>query len=809
MYGGDNNFPPYEFLDEAGQPDGFNVQLVQLLAKEAGWSVEIRLRPWRETMLALDRGAVDLAMLAASEDRAVRYDLLRQVWTLRQAVVFPPNREQYPSSLSDLDSETVAVEDRSVIHELLGGLPEVQRPLLLLTHSQREALVAVAEGKATAAAGNALTLRYFTARGNLGPFAEVPVKAVSYHLTTQRGRAAELAPLELALERTMADGRFAELVEDYLAGTPDVGWRQYVGRLVAAGAAALALLLVVAGWNRSLRRQVGERTRALMAARKDLERRVQERTRELEGANQALATDNLRRQATERALRESEDRLESAMRGARLHFWDFYIAQDHVSMSPQLLESLGYDADTFAGNVERWRGMVQPEDLARLREAFSTHIAGGRPFVAEECRLLDAHGVHHWFALDGRVVERSDTGMPLRVSGTVRNIEDSKRLEAQLLQAQRLEALGRLAGGVAHDFNNLLTAILGHVELLQQGMPEDDARQEDLREIAQAGERAATLTRQMLAFARRQPVAAKVVDVNTVIGNVERLLVRLMAEDVTLAISSSDTPALVRIDPGQLEQVLMNLAVNARDAMPAGGQLRVSTDVAEIPGVEDAPTTLGAGRYVRMCVSDTGSGIPGDVLPHIFEPFFTTKEVGRGTGLGLATSYGIIAHAGGAISVRTQPGDGSEFMVWLPALTPDTPVDAARALTRAPAAMAAGDRGTVLIAEDEPQVRALIVSVLQARGYRVLTAASGKDALTVARGHEGPIHLLVSDVVMPGMSGPELAAAIRRERPALPVLLMSGYADRDGRGVPPDVPLLNKPFSVAEFTQSIRSLLDD
>ena len=804
VYGGDDNFPPYEFLDDRGRPDGFNVRLVQRIAADAGWTLDIRLRPWRETMAALETGAVDLASIARSQARETRYDFLSQIWTLRQAVLFLPGREQYPDTMSGLGHETVAVEDRSVVHEMLAALPEVQRPLLVETRSQQQALEALLGGRATAVAGNALTLRYFLTPAGID-VVEVPVKAVEYHLVTQHGRGQEFSAVLAAMQRLTATGELSALVEAHLASPPPSLWRRYAGYLTAAVVAGLALLGAALVWNSSLRRQVRERTRELTAAQRELEQRVDERTQALALVNRALEKDIEERQATERALRESEGRLESAMRGARLHFWDLFVDRRRVETSPRLLSLLGYQTDHMHGEVEPWQALMHPDDLSRIQRAFAAHAAGATPFVEEECRLRHANGIDRWFTLDGCIVEYAPDGHPTRISGTVRSIDDKKRLEADLLQAQRLEGLGRLAGGVAHDFNNLLTAILGHTELLEQRLPGDDARQEEVREIVRAARRAAGLTRQLLAFARRQPVAPRVVQLDAVVSSIERLLQRLLGEEIALVVSPDPSEARAWIDPAQLEQVVINLTVNARDAMPQGGRVTIETTVAEVRAGVEAPAGLRPGRYACLRVSDTGTGIPPDVLAHVFEPFFTTKEVGKGTGLGLSTSYGIIRQAGGAIEAQSALGRGTRFTIWLPAVD-----EAAMAPAREEqpgAHTPAAERKTILVAEDESQVRDLVQRLLERLGYSVLSAGSGPEALALAKRHPAPIDLLVSDVVMPQMSGPELAGRLRGERPSLLVLFISGYAEREGHRVPTGAPLLYKPFSLGEFVRVVNELL--
>jgi signal transduction histidine kinase/CheY-like chemotaxis protein len=383
-----------------------------------------------------------------------------------------------------------------------------------------------------------------------------------------------------------------------------------------------------------------------------------------------------------------------------------------------------------------------------------------------------------------------------------------RRLEEQLIESQKMEGIGRLAGGVAHDFNNLLTAILGYAELMESQLEDDEGLRTGLREIRLAGNRAAALTRQLLAFSSRQVLQPRTLDLNTVVSEVEKTLARLIGENVTLATRLEPALWSVKADPGQLEQVLMNLAVNSRDAMPEGGTLTFETANAVLD-VDFAAVHPGAppGEYVVLIVTDTGTGMTGEVRSHAFEPFFTTKERGKGTGLGLATAYGIVKQSGGYITVDSEAGRGTTFRIYLPRVE-GTAVLPGR--TASSSLLSVGTE-TILLVEDEAGVRRLSLTVLKAQGYVVLEAASGDMALEVARSETGPIHLVVTDVVMPGMSGRELWDHLRVLRPNSRVLFMSGYTDdviaRHGV-LEPGIAFLQKPFTPLGLAQKVREVLD-
>jgi PAS domain S-box-containing protein len=392
------------------------------------------------------------------------------------------------------------------------------------------------------------------------------------------------------------------------------------------------------------------------------------------------------------------------------------------------------------------------------------------------------------------------------LSAVIAQVE-RQRLELQLRQAQKLEAIGQLAGGVAHDFNNILTVILGRTEEVRQDARLPADLQDAIADIAQNAERATALTRQLLAFSRRQSIEVTDVDMNVVVGNLTRMLNRILGEDVLVEFHYAGRPAYVRADPGMIEQVLLNLVVNARDAMPLGGRLTIEISLGE-DAVDSGRQGPQLGPWVCLRVADSGSGISSEHLPHIFEPFFTTKEVGKGTGLGLATTYGIVQQHGGWIEVDSEIGRGTTFRVFFPFVSPPT----REAATPAPASPSPRGHETILVVEDEEGVRALVIKVLEHLGYRLLQAQSGPSAIEIWREHGDAIDLLITDIVMPdGMNGIELAERLRRWRPSLKVIFMSGYladVSRDAMTTRETDAYLAKPFSLPELARLVRRTLD-
>ncbi len=387
-----------------------------------------------------------------------------------------------------------------------------------------------------------------------------------------------------------------------------------------------------------------------------------------------------------------------------------------------------------------------------------------------------------------------------------RDITERRHLEQQLLLSQRLEAVGKLSGGIAHDFNNILGVIIGYSEALQQMMAADDPMREAVDEIEKAGQRAAALTQQLLAFSRKQVLEPKILDLNSIVAEVEKMLRRLIGEDVELEIISAPILGRVKADRGQIEQVILNLAVNARDAMPRGGKLKIETMNADLDE-NDARSKryIVPGHYVMLQVSDTGTGMSAEVQSHIFEPFYTTKEQGKGTGLGLATVYGVVKQSGGYIWLESEIGKGSKFQVYLPRAEGAEP----EAVQSEPL-FTAHVSATILVVEDEPSLRKLACKTLNESGYKVLEAGDGSKALEVAAEFDGDIHLLLTDVVMRGMNGRELAENLSPKRPGMKVLYMSGYTDRAvaTHGVlQSGIVILRKPFSRAQLLRHVGEML--
>jgi PAS domain S-box-containing protein len=451
--------------------------------------------------------------------------------------------------------------------------------------------------------------------------------------------------------------------------------------------------------------------------------------------------------------------------------------------------------------------LFSPEKAHLIVAADRAVVATGETRVYEEVLAIEK-GQPQIF-LSSKGVFRDRGGQVAGVFGISRDVTKFRDLESQLRQSQKMEAVGRLAGGIAHDFNNMLSAILSNADLLEEDLAVGDARREEVKEIILAARRAAGLTRQLLAFSRQQVLEPRVIDLNDVVAGVEKMLRRIIGEDIDLETRLAPDLGSIKADPGQLEQVLMNLAVNARDAMPEGGKLTLETAPVDLTDAYAAKHAgVAPGSYIMVAVCDTGCGMDADTKARMFEPFFTTKEQGKGTGLGLATVHGIVNQSGGFVWVYSELNQGTTFKVYLPRVSAVSP---ARPTPTSSVAQSPRGDETILFVEDEDALRRIGREILVRQGYTILAAASGTEALAIAAAHRDPIDMIATDVVMPGMSGTELVGTLRAGHPEAAVLYMSGYTDdavvRHGI-VEPGMAFLQKPFSAGTLARKVRDVLD-
>jgi PAS domain S-box-containing protein len=528
----------------------------------------------------------------------------------------------------------------------------------------------------------------------------------------------------------------------------------------------------------------------------------------LEGAVRhavALRAGEQQRRQAEAALRASEERFRALVENSSDALLLIDAEARVTYLAPSSTRHLGWRPDQMVGRSVF--DYLHPDDREIVGARLAETLQNPGRLVTAEVRFL--HADDSWRIMECAGVNHIPDPSVGAIVVNARDITDRRKLEEQLRQSQKMEAIGQLAGGVAHDFNNLLTAILGYCNLMLDDIPPEDPLRADLEEIHSAGERAAGLTRQLLAFSRRQMLQPQIVDINTIVQQLEKLLRRLISEDVELVTALAPELPRVRVDPASFEQILVNLAVNARDAMPVGGRLTIETASVELDeAYAIAHVTVRPGRYVMLAVSDTGQGMDAATRARVFEPFFTTKEQGKGTGLGLATVYGMVKQSGGYIWVYSEPGRGTAFKVYLPPAEQRSDAQHEHPGRRQTDTTQGWE--TVLLVEDEDAVRALAREVLRRHGYVVLEARHGVDAVRVAERHTDAIHLMVTDVVMPHMSGRDLAQRLSTVRPRMKVLFMSGYTDHAvmHRDLTPGSAFIQKPFTPEAFARAVRTVLD-
>jgi two-component system cell cycle sensor histidine kinase/response regulator CckA len=626
-------------------------------------------------------------------------------------------------------------------------------------------------------------------------------KAVQMHSLAMESAAAGISILDSNGEHVYANSAFARMMcfenPQAMFGK---SWRQvYDERDVALFAEEVRESLGQFGtWSGqvSIRRQDGSRIPIEMTI-----------TAMLQGGVVCVARDITERLTAERARAATEAKYRALIEqvAAVSYIAELGLHGEWLYVSPQVEAIFGYTPDEWLAQSDQWTRYVPQEDHPVIHAAEKACLTARR-FQAEY-RITRKDGQIIWVSDTAVVVPGSDNH-PL-MEGIIVDITERKALENQLQQARRMEAVGRLAGGIAHDFNNLLTIIKGYVEMATNRNLAQPELRSDLQHIGDASERAGTLVRQLLAFSRKQVLKPKVLDLNCIVLNLDKLLRRLLAETVEMKTIVGKDVGAVKADPSQIEQVIMNLVVNARDAMPKGGRLLIETSNVELDDTyAQDHATVRPGRYVMLAITDTGIGMTADTVAHIFEPFYTTKGSGSGTGLGLSTVYGIVKQSGGYIWAYSEPGKGTTFKVYLPRVEDRVEVSST---IETPAPAASQGNETILLVEDEPAVRELTRMVLSGRGYSVIEALNPQEAERLAGSYGAEIHLLLTDVVMPGMSGRELAKRLTARHPHLRVLYMSGYTYNviaEGGTLEEGVSFLQKPFTPQVLSQKVRETLD-
>ncbi|HEY7859971.1 MAG TPA: response regulator [Gemmatimonadaceae bacterium] len=519
------------------------------------------------------------------------------------------------------------------------------------------------------------------------------------------------------------------------------------------------------------------------------------------------ADEQRKRRRAEAELRASEERFRLLAQHSRDGFWFVGLKPERVLyVSPAVELIWGRTAEEFYQDAAVWWNGIDPADQPRVRAAWEACADGLSPRFEEEFRVIHPDGTVR-LVVNGGTIVLDDASGSAHMSGLVRDITERTQLELELRQAQKMEGIGQLAGGIAHDFNNLLTVIQGNSDLALDGLDPSSPAHADICEIKRAATSAAALTKQLLAFGRRQVLQPRPIELRTVIRTVESMLSRLIGDNIELVLDLAENGGWVLADPGQIEQVIINLTVNARDAMPDGGCITIATQtVQQHTKSSDWVAGIATGTCERLTVSDTGVGMDKATRNRIFEPFFTTKPLGHGTGLGLSTVHGIVKQSGGELHLASTPGKGTSFTIYFPQVSTTGRVDVQQAAPRS----STGSE-TILVVEDQPSLRELVRRILQQKGYRVLEAPDGEEAIKVAESSARPIHLVITDVVMPGMNARAMAERIRGIWPTVRVLFMSGYHDDDVmlRSLAnAKVDFLQKPFLPYDMAEKVREVLE-
>jgi PAS domain S-box-containing protein len=776
------NLPPLGYTDDSGQPHGFVVDSFDAAARRVGlrliWQ---RGGDTRTNNDALRMGALDLVATGTdSPERRKLFYVSDPWWSLQMVAV---TRAVGPiRSDADLDGMRLAVP--GAVASLIGA--EYPGSQVMVRGSSVEAADSVCTGGADAALFAMMFLRQLLL-ANSPVCRDVSLRTldsrarIDYRLVARPQAAKEARALYRGLEAITEDGTLTAIAARHppvstpyatrLSQLVRLSYERRIYRVVSTAVGALLVLGIVFG----IRQQRARKRLAAVNAR--LEEDIRARTR------------------TEAALRDSEARFRTLLDSAP----QTVLALDPSGMiafaNAKAGQMFGYPHEeliwTSAGGLFPERFVSGSFSVDALRELSSRRDLAARRKDGSE------------FPVEVSVSEpeASQIGLTLVF---IADITERTALEHQLQQAQKLESVGRLAGGVAHDFNNLLTVISGYAQMALDDPQVGPELREPLEEISNAAGRATSLTRQLLIFSRRQMVSPKTVALNELVWQLEKMLRRLIGEDIELQLSLDPRTGFIRADPGHIEQVVMNLAVNARDAMPNGGRLTIETAARRVDeAFASLNPELRAGDYVLLKVTDTGTGMTPEVKARIFEPFFTTKELGKGTGLGLAMVYGIVRQTGAAVLVDSEPGRGTTFEILFPAVKAAAPAG----MREPPAPEVFAGKETILLAEDEPGVRKYVREVLQMHGYHVLEAENGAEAMNAACRYAGPIHLLLTDVIMPELGGIDLAEKFTSIRPGTPVLLMSGYTDRVARRELAGA-FIEKPFTPAALLGRIREMMD-
>jgi len=760
----DPGWPPVEFADDKGEPSGMSNDYLDLVEQRLGRTfTHIKKLSWSEAYPRLQRGEIDMTTSVAVTPERTRFWAFTKPYMTIPIVIAAQMDVTYIADIRELSGKKVAVVRGYAIEDWLRrDFPEIP---LVLVPTTLDGLKKLQRGEVFAYIDNLLVIGYYQAKMKVST---IKIAGQTPYVNAQcmavRKDWPELASiLQKALDSISEEER-AEIYKKWLPIRYEHGF-DYT-RLWQMAAVFAAILLVLAVWIWRLVREIESRKRA------------------------------------ERALTESEERYRTVVEES---FAGVYVVQDgrFAYANRNAASSTGYEPEELVGRDAY--SMVHPDDVERIK-ASSQQMLEGKDLSPYEFRIVTKDGQTRWVIETVRSISfmgrKAVLGNAIDITERKEAEAEKLKLEARLIQAQKMEAVGLLAGGLAHDFNNMLGVILGYTEMIKDDLPPDDPLRNDISQIEEAAIHSRNMTQQLLAFSRKQIISPELLDMNEALRTRMKTISRLIGEDIELIFRPGKDLCRVRMDPSQVDQILFNLAGNARDAMPQGGTLIVETaDITLDEATGVLPADRMPGRYAQLSISDNGTGMPREILDQIFDPFFTTKELGRGTGLGLATVYGIVRQNNGFITVYSEPGHGTTFKVYLP-----WSAEEGAPRPKPPETLPAAAAGTILLVEDEPMLMDVTTRMLEVIGYRVLAAATPGEALALIGGDDADIRMMLTDVVMPEMSGRELMEKAIALRPGLKVLFMSGYTSNviAHHGVLDEgVHFIQKPFRKDDLARKI------
>ncbi|MCX8110534.1 MAG: transporter substrate-binding domain-containing protein [Syntrophorhabdaceae bacterium] len=769
----DHNYPPYEFIDEKGEPQGFNIELIKAVAEIMGLDIKISLGPWNEVRTQLEKGEIDILAgmtYSVERDRVVDFSVPHSILSFD---IFM-RKDSSIGSIEDARDKEIIVQEGGIMHDYLKK-QGITSKIITVTDAH-DALLLLASGRHDCAILNKMQGHYFISRFKLTNIkaAGSDLMPREYCFAVTEGNSLLVSKLNTGLNILKTTNRYKEIYNKWLGIYEEKGISGLF-RYLTIGFLIICILFALSiFWTWLLRKKVKEKTAE---------------------------------------LRKSEKKYRSIFENAIEGIFQTTPDGRVLDANPALARLFGFNSPQefmdYYTNIGEQQ-YLKPED----REIYRGILEKYGTIKGFETQLVDRHGKTLWVTINAHEVT-DEKGNVIYYEGTVEDITERKKreeqyreLQQQFIQSQKMEAIGRLAGGVAHDFNNILTVILGSCELALFDLKNPERIKHRIDDIKKAADRASSLTKQLLAYSRRQIMEMRVININELIINLEKMLKRLIGEDIELKIILKEDVGTIKADSAQIEQVIINLAVNARDAMPRGGKLTIETSRVYLDNeYAKKHQDVKPGPHIMLSISDTGVGISDKARQHLFEPFYTTKPKGEGTGLGLSTVYGIVKQSNGNIWVYSEINKGTTFKIYFPCV--EAKIEDKKDVYKGREISHSSE--TILIIEDEESVRESAAEMLKMQGYNVLKAGSGEEAISICSKYRDTIHLILLDVVIPGIKGQELFDKIKEIHKEAVVLFMSGYTDNVivHHGILKEgIEFIQKPFTLENISKKVREVLD-